>query len=221
MSDHHRHAGGEGDSSDLEPDVEKLHRQILREPIDPEEGKEPPPLWLWAVAVGAIFWSGFYLGRTGGTFSTTTHIAYSHGGQPAASAARGEDSAIATDPVAAGKQVFVKNCQACHQPSGLGLPGVFPPLVGSQWVVGSEQVLVRIILNGLHEPVDVNGKTFNGVMPSWRDILKDDEIAAVATYIRQWAPNSAPAVTAATVAAARAATSSRGKPWTISELVSP
>jgi len=220
MSDRHGNAGGEGGSSDLEPDVEKLHRQILREPIDPAEGEEPAPLWLWAVAVGAIFWSGFYLGRTGGTFNTTTHIAYSQGSGATPTAAREENAGIATDPVAMGKQVFVKNCQACHQASGLGLPGVFPPLVGSPWVVGSEQVLVRIVLNGLHEPVDIKGTTFNGVMPSWRDILKDDEIAAVTTYIRQWAPNSAPAVTSATVAEARAATASRGKPWTIPELVS-
>lgn len=220
MSEYRDQPDQDDAARDLEPDVEQLHRQILREPIDPVEGREPPPLWLWAVAVGAIFWAGFYLGRRGGTFDTATHIAYSQSTGTTPSAASAEKTSVATDPVALGKQVFTKNCQACHQASGLGLPGVFPPLVGSQWVVGSEQILVRIILNGLHEPIEVHGTTFNGVMPSWRDVLKDDEIAAVATYIRQWSPNSAPEVTTATVAGARAATSSRGKPWTVAELTS-
>ena len=220
MMEHLGQAGEEADARDLEPDVERLHRQILREPIDPAEGRERPPVWLWVVAVGAIFWGGWYLGRTGGTFNTATHVAYSHRDEATASATRGKNAIDATDAVAMGNQVFMKNCQACHQASGLGLPGAFPPLVGSQWVVGSEQILVRIILNGLHDPIEVSGATFNGVMPTWRDILKDEEIAAVATYIRQWAPNSAPAVTTSTVAAARAATSSRGKPWTIAELLS-
>ena len=203
---------------DLEPDVERLHRQILREPSDPGEGRERAPWWLWAVAVGAIFWSGWYLGRTGGTFNAATHLAYSGRDNVVVSAANAQRATVSSDPVAAGKQVFTKNCQACHQASGLGVPGAFPPLVGSPWVVGSDQIVVRILLNGLHDPVNVNGLTYNGVMPTWRDVLTDGEIAAVATYIRQWPPNAAPPVTVATVAAVRSATLARGKPWTIAEL---
>jgi len=221
MSEHPDQPDQQASARDFEPDVEQLHRQILREPIDPVEGREPPPLWLWVVAVGAIFWAGLYLGRRGGTFDTATHIAYSQRtGTTPSTGSQENGRVVPTDMVALGKQVFAKNCQACHQASGLGMPGVFPPLIGSQWVIGSEQVLVRIILDGLHEPIEVHGTTFNGVMPSWRAVLKDDEIAAVATYIRQWSPNSAPPVTMATVAEARAATSSRGKPWTVSELSS-
>lgn len=205
-------------SPDLEPDVEELHRQILREPADPEEGREHAPWWLWAIAVGALFWGGWYLGRTGGTFSTATHIAYSGRDNVTASAARAQVTAATANPVAAGKQVFVKNCQVCHQPTGLGIPGAFPPLVGSPWVVGSDRVVARILLNGLHGPIVVKGATFNGVMPAWRDVLKDEELAAVATYIRQWAPNSAPAVSPSTVATIRAATAARGQPWTAPEL---
>lgn len=203
---------------DLEPDVEALHRQILREPADPEEGGERAPWWLWAIAVGALFWGGWYLGRTGGTFSTATHIAYAGRDSVTATAAHAQSAAAATDPVAAGKQLFMKNCQVCHQPTGLGIPGSFPPLVGSPWVVGSDQIVARILLNGLHGPIDVKGATFNGVMPAWRDVLKDDEIAAVASYIRQWAPNAAPVVSASTVASIRAATAARGQPWTAPEL---
>ncbi|GAC1483348.1 MAG: hypothetical protein NVS1B5_02440 [Gemmatimonadaceae bacterium] len=220
MMDDPTRGSQQNDAPNLEPDVERLHRQILREPVDPAEGRERAPFWLWAVAVGAVFWGGWYLGRTGGTFSSATHVAYASRDEGTPKETTGQNTTLPADAIAAGRQVFTKNCQACHQASGLGLPGVFPPLVGSQWVVGSEQIVVRILLDGLHEPIEVKGATFNGVMPTWRNVLKDNEIAAVATYIRQWSPNSAPAVTNETVAAIRGATSARGKPWTVSELLS-
>jgi mono/diheme cytochrome c family protein len=201
----------------LEADVERLHRAILREPRDPEEGQELVPWWLWAVGVVALFWGGWYLGRTGGPLNLTTHVAYA---TPEAAGADAGAAAATTvmDPVERGKQIFTQNCQACHQATGLGIPDVFPPLVGSEWVTGPEGTMVRILLDGLQGPVQVKGGTFNGAMPAWRNVLPDADIAAVATYIRQWAPNAAPAVDLATVAAIRASTVSRGKPWTAPEL---
>jgi hypothetical protein len=68
--------------------------------------------------------------------------------------------------------------------------------------------------------VEVAGTTYNGAMPAWRDVLKDEEIAAVATYIRQLESNDAPAVPAADVAALRAADAARTTPWTAAELLS-
>jgi mono/diheme cytochrome c family protein len=209
---------------DLEPDVERLHRQVVREPGDPEEGLERVPWWLWTIAVLSLFWGGWYLGRTGGPFDRTTHVAYAARG-----GAGGTDAAVANavdtkaqtavaNPIERGRQLFTQNCQACHQQNGRGMPGVFPPVVGSEWVTGPEETVVRILLDGLTGPVQVAGVTFNGTMPTWRDPLNDDDLAAVATYIRQWAPNAARPVPRATVAALRGATASRGKPWTAEEL---
>jgi cytochrome c len=120
--------------------------------------------------------------------------------------------------VAAGKNVYAKNCQGCHQESGQGLPGAFPPVVGSEWVTGPSETVVRILLHGLQGPVEVGRAAYNGAMPAWKDVLKDEEIAAVATYIRQWAPNAAPAVPVDQVAALRTADAGRTAAWTAQQL---
>jgi cytochrome c553 len=111
-----------------------------------------------------------------------------------------------------------KNCQGCHQETGLGLAGAFPPVVGSEWVTGPSETLVRVLLHGLQGPVQVQGATYNGAMPAWKDVLKDGEIAAVATYIRQWAPNAAPAVPLDQVATLRTAGAGRRAAWNAGEL---
>jgi mono/diheme cytochrome c family protein len=201
-------------AADLEPDVERLHRPIFRELTDPEEGREHAPWWVWTVATLAIFWGGWYLGHRGGSFDLATHVAFSQG-QPSAAAVAPPPS---KDPVAAGRQVFLKQCQACHQATGQGLPGTFPPLVGSEWVSGAPETVVRILLKGLHGQVEVRGATFNGAMPAWEAVLSDAEISEVATYIRQWKPNAAPPIDPELVARLRAAHANRSAPWTVAEL---
>jgi mono/diheme cytochrome c family protein len=123
----------------------------------------------------------------------------------------------AVELVAAGEGVYMQNCVACHQPDGRGLPNVFPPMVGSEWVTGDPEILLRIILNGQQGPVDVAGVTYEGAMPPWAT-LSDEDIAAVASYIRQLDENEAGAVTPDQVATVRAATADRTTPWTAEEL---
>ena len=203
---------------DLQPDVERLHAAIRREPRDPIEGREPTPRFMWAIIAFALFWGGWYLGRHGGEFGLATHVAFGDDQRGSATDAGRQAPPTIADPVAAGKDVFARNCQACHQPNGAGMPGVFPPVVGSEWVTGPAETVVRILLNGLHGPITVAGATYNGVMPPWRDLLTDQEIAAVATYTRQMSPNAAPPVEPDLVAKVRDATASRTTPWTESEL---
>ena len=203
---------------DLQPDVERIHRAIRREPHDPIEGQERSPWVFIAAVLLALFWGGWYLGRYGGEFNTTTHIAYA-ARQPGIEAAAADQMASAvSDPISAGRTSYNQNCQSCHQPDGKGMAGVFPPLVGSEWVMGEGETVIRILLFGMQGPVQVAGNTYNGAMPAWKDVLKDEEIAAVATYIRQLDANDASAVTAENVAAVRAAEASRTAPWHAEEL---
>ncbi|HEU4720851.1 MAG TPA: cytochrome c [Gemmatimonadaceae bacterium] len=133
--------------------------------------------------------------------------------KPAAKAA-----AAAKEQLPDGKQVYATTCAACHQSTGEGVAGVFPPLAGSEWVSGDEAKLARIILHGVTGPIEVAGETFNGMMPPWGPTMKDADIAAVLTYVRSAWGNKAAPVTAAKVASIRAATSSRTTPWTVGEL---
>lgn len=128
-------------------------------------------------------------------------------------------AAVAPAPAAAdGKRIFATTCAACHQASGEGLGEQYPPLAGSEWVTDDEAKMVRIILHGLTGPVDVAGQGFSGAMPAWGAILKDQDIAAVATYVRSaWGNKSAP-VSAASVKTIRSATLARTTPWTVAEL---
>ena len=125
---------------------------------------------------------------------------------------------VTANPVVQGERIYLNNCQGCHQQNGRGVPAAFPPVVGSEWVTGAPETLVRILLQGLSGPVQVAGATFNGAMPAWKDVLKDEEIAAVATYLRQWKPNAAGAVSGEQVASLRQATASRTAAWTVAEL---
>ena len=117
-----------------------------------------------------------------------------------------------------GKVVYSTTCAACHQATGEGVEGTYPPLAGSEWVNGDEAKVVRILLHGVTGPIEVAGETFNGMMPAWGATLKDDDIAAVLTYVRSTWGNTGAPITAAKVASIRAATTSRTTPWTSAEL---
>jgi mono/diheme cytochrome c family protein len=118
-----------------------------------------------------------------------------------------------------GRIVYAKACVACHQAGGTGTPGMFPPLAGSEWVnTDGHQRIIRIVLNGLSGPIEVAGAQYNNVMVPWRDTLKDDEIAAVLTFVRSEWGNKGDAVPVEEVIAVRKATESRGAPWTADEI---
>jgi mono/diheme cytochrome c family protein len=122
-------------------------------------------------------------------------------------------AASSTHSTADGAAVFAARCVACHQATGLGLPGAFPPLAGSEWVLGKDTMLAAIVLHGVSGAINVKGAAFAGAMPSFKQQLQDEEIAAVLTHIRRQWGNSAPAVTAATVAGVRGTTAGRAEPF--------
>lgn len=81
-----------------------------------------------------------------------------------------------------GKKHFLASCFACHLATGEGIPGVFPPLAGSDFLNADKDRAIRIVLKGLSGPVTVNGKTFNNVMPP-QSQLDDAAVADVLTYV--------------------------------------
>jgi mono/diheme cytochrome c family protein len=117
-----------------------------------------------------------------------------------------------------GAKVYATVCSSCHQASGQGVPGAFPPLAESEWATGDESRLVKIILHGVTGEMEVAGEIYAGMMPPWGGGLDDAEVAAVATYVRSNFGNEAGPVTAETVARIRAQYASRKTPWTPQEL---
>ena len=100
-----------------------------------------------------------------------------------------------------GKAIYESKCASCHQVTGQGLAGAFPPLAGNNDVTGDPNKAISAIVKGLNGPLTVNGKTYNGVMPPWKGQLSNTEIAAVLTYVRTSWGNKASAITEQQVAA--------------------
>ena len=137
---------------------------------------------------------------------------------PAAPAAASNAFVKASDEqLKRGAAVYARTCIACHQPTGLGLPPVFPPLANAPIVVGNPELPVKFILQGLMGPITVNGMTYNSMMPPVAGV-SDADIADVLTYVRQSFGNQGNPVTADQVKAIRAANAGRTAPWTTAEL---
>ncbi len=99
--------------------------------------------------------------------------------------AKADAEVISTDPIRSlsdhakrGREVYI-SCVACHQPHGKGLAGVFPPLAGSQRLLGEADLPIKIVLKGLQGPLLVGNETYDSVMPSHENLLTDREIADV------------------------------------------
>lgn len=101
-----------------------------------------------------------------------------------------------------GSHLFSSICAACHQPTGLGRPNVFPPLAGSDFLNADKARAIGIVIHGRQGDIIVNGQKFNNSMPSFP--LTDDDIANVLTYVYNSFGNSGLEVTPAEVKAARA-----------------
>ena len=96
-----------------------------------------------------------------------------------------------------GGALYATHCAACHQVNGKGVPGAFPPLDESPYVTSENtERLAGILVYGLMGPITVLGTTYNNVMPGLGQTLKNNELAAIASYIRGSWSNSAPPVPA-------------------------
>ncbi|WP_372525686.1 c-type cytochrome [Piscinibacter sp.] len=163
---------------------EPRSRAQRREEAEPSERSQPIPLIVAAITLAVVLAGVAYIllsesfGRADlGDRRTLADL------RPAvARAGQGAD----------GQQVFNANCVACHQASGKGLPGVFPPLDGSEWVNGDERILANIVLHGINGEISVIGQTYKGAMPAFGQ-LGNAELAAVLSHVRSaWSNKSAP-----------------------------
>lgn len=183
-----------------------IHPQQARENPEPQERTNPVPWFVIGLTAALLAFGAIYIARSDirgapdwGDGRSAAEL------QPAALAVAGGG--------ADGAAVFAARCSACHQASGAGLPGVFPPLAGSEWVTGSEAALVAIVLHGATGAITVKGSVYNGAMPAFGAQLPDAELAAVLTHIRRQWGNAAAPVRADTVAAVRQATAARSEPF--------
>lgn len=91
-----------------------------------------------------------------------------------------------------GKKLFVRNCSACHQANGAGIPGAYPALAGNRFVTGDGKDVAAVLLKG------------RGGMPNFSSKLSDRDIANVLSYVRSNWGNQAPAVEEQDIASLRA-----------------
>jgi mono/diheme cytochrome c family protein len=111
-------------------------------------------------------------------------------------------------------------CAPCHHASGLGIPNAYPSLVGTAWVIGDPELLIKATLHGLQGPITVNGRPWNAMMMPLAN-LPDGQIAAALTHTRTSWGNAASPITPEQVAKVRAEHAGRTKPWTAAELGDP
>lgn len=101
-----------------------------------------------------------------------------------------------------GKRIFESSCMACHQARGEGIAGAFPPLAKSDFLNADKNRAIDTVINGKTGELVVNGNKFNGVMPA--QLLSDDDVANVLTYVYSTWGNSGKDVTPADVKVRRA-----------------
>ncbi len=115
------------------------------------------------------------------------------------------------EQIKAGEALYAGTCSVCHQSNGEGLPGVFPPLAKSDYLLADPKRAIGAVVKGLSGKVTVNGKEYNSVMPPMAQ-LNDDEVANIVTYaLNSWG-NKGAAVSAADVKKVRAQASVASKP---------
>jgi mono/diheme cytochrome c family protein len=193
--------------------IQQVHAQLQKTKPEKAHGYSFLPLGILGLMCAAVFFGSIYLAHYSIRFDPMVYNDHASREKP------GAIKIAVVAPRDLGKRVFTSICQSCHQATGQGVPGIYPPLAGSEWAQGTEERAVRIVLLGLNGPITVEGKDFNNAMASLGGLLKDEQIANVLTYVRSEWGNKAPEVKAETVARIRAELAGRTAPWTSAELL--
>jgi mono/diheme cytochrome c family protein len=203
--------------------IAEVHGSVRREKGEPTISH--PPVTGGVLLAGAIVLmvAAGYVGTTSGGFrmDNTYAMAGTYTPAPPPGAVDGVGGEVEMTPelwLAKGKKVY-NNCMACHQANGQGLPGQFPPLVASEWVLDGTERLSMIVLKAVQGPLMVKGQQYNQVMTYvGEQNLSDKEIAQVMTYIRNEWGNEGSFVTPPMVAYAREKYIYQKTPWLAADL---
>ena len=162
----------------------------LNEPSEPSSGTAQMPMGIMIVLILLGYIGCYNVDQWNANFSVNVHAPFTEPDEVASLAPSAEELLVAR-----GKQVYSKNCVACHQANGAGSGTDIPPLAGSEWVKGDVATIVAITLKGLIGPITVAGKKYGaGAMTAAGETLSPDELAAVISYIRKEWSNGGSAV---------------------------
>jgi mono/diheme cytochrome c family protein len=192
--------------------IQQVHARLQAAKPEKADGYSKLPLVILGLMCSVIFFGSVYLVHYSIRFDPLVVNEHASREKP------GAVKVAALSRAQLGAKVYNTTCITCHQANGLGVPGQYPPLAGSEWATGSEERVIRIVLHGLSGPLKVHGQEFNNVMAPLGAALKDEQIANVLSYVRSSWGNSAPEVQPETVARVRAETAGRTTTWTAAEL---
>jgi mono/diheme cytochrome c family protein len=160
------------------------------------------PMWIISLTLVLLYLGAVYFDHHGGWFSAKIYGPYASAEQ--LDSYQPKSGAAAT--LAQGKKTYDMVCGICHGTDGLGKPGQYPPLAGSDWVNAKGfQRMAHIPLEGLVGSIQVGGNEWNANMAAMGAALSDSDLAAVLTYIRSAWGNKAGPVTADDIKTLRAA----------------
>ncbi|MDA8908773.1 cytochrome c [bacterium] len=207
------------------PGAIDLHDSVKRENPLSQGGEGTVGHTVMVIGALILILGGGHLFSSSNGFKSSIYISENYQPEPRPSLGGDESAAEQVawieDWMSDGKKVY-NNCIACHQASGLGIPGQFPPLVGSEWVDQGTSRLGAIMLHGINGPFKVAGQTYNQLMPAWNN-LSDEKIAQVVTYIRRefgsLQEGDDGVVTTEMIKAAREQFGSHSGPYTEAELL--
>jgi mono/diheme cytochrome c family protein len=140
-----------------------------------------------------------------------------------ASLAKADDAFDLKASIDRGKLVYMQTCIACHQPTGLGIPGAFPPLAGTEYTQGEARRMIAMTLKGVNPPLKIKEMTYVVPMPplpmQFPILADDNKLADVINYVRNSFGNKdEKGVTPAMIADVRKEFTEHTAPWTEPEL---
>jgi mono/diheme cytochrome c family protein len=203
--------------------VAETHSAVQREKREPLAAFHP--VSMMALVAGGLILTlgGTYLGAYSGGFELRSTYAIANYQAAPRPPIEGFEEKVDNRPwidkwMESGKEVYA-TCAACHQPTGNGVVGQFPPLAGSEFVIHGTERLSAIVFPGITGAITVKGQTYNGVMPAQGALLSDKQLAQVLTYVRRSFGNNASIITEEMVKHAREKYGSRTQPWSEAELL--
>jgi mono/diheme cytochrome c family protein len=188
---------------------------VTSPPPEPKAAPTSVPIWLIITFFLLLWLAMVYFDQNSGWFDTHVYLPYHSLAelekfQPPQGGTTGQ-----------GRENFEKICALCHNSDGTGRPNQAPPFVGSEWVLGPVNRLIRIPQLGINGPIKVKGVEFQGTqnMAAMGAALSDQDLADVLTYIRTSWGNKASPVTAAQVKAVRTELGNRTQQLSADELM--